>query len=116
MTKRILCFLFLICALILTACDSRGSYEDGYSAGYEQALKDAAGMAEDRLKDELNHLSKSIDKEYGFDPEDAVLILGNFADGQPTSERDLTDAIWAIWEYYHSSNDLIDEIGLYIFD
>lgn len=114
--KRIFCALLIIFTVMLTACDSRGGYEDGYSDGYTQALKDATSMVEDRLKDDLHYLSKSIDDEYGMDPEDAVKILMVVADGDSVSERELVHAMWAVWEYYRGSEELIDDIGSYIFD
>lgn len=116
MMKRVICAFLVIFAVLLTACDRRGGYEDGYSDGYSHALKDATSMVEDRLKDEMRHLSKSIDNEYGMDPEDAVKILMVVADGESVSERELIHAMWAVWEYYWGSEEIIDDIGSYLFD
>ena len=128
--KRIISILaFLSFAICLLSCSYKGTYDDGYEEGYEDGEYMGyeegyyAGIAEAQqyiafvVDDDLWCLGRSIEKECGIHPEEAVQILSNYADvPDEVTEEELYAAIWAIYQYYYDSYEIINSIEDYDVD
>lgn len=128
--KRLIALLLTISvAVCMVSCKHRRTYEDGYADGYEDGSYDAYsegyydGVANAQqfiafvVDDDLRSLARDIEKEYGVHPGEAVEILSNYADvPDEVTEEELYAAIWAIYRYYYSSNQVIHDIEDYWID
>ena len=93
-------------------------YEDGYDEGYYVGYYDGAIDAQrgifNQVEDDLWSIASDIEDKYGLHPEDAVMVLSNYADvPDEVTEEELHQAIWAIYRYYHQSQDVINGIEDY---
>ena len=103
--KRIV--MILLCGILcvgLSSCEkssgnSNSNYNDRYAAGYAAGIEDLGRFAEVVFDD----VGSNLHSERGMYPDEALQILTNYADGEPVSQRDVDDAIWALQKYY---NDL----------
>ena len=96
-------------------------YTDGRDAGYDYAyakgIEEAQRFLDIVVDEDLFFLCKDIEDQYGLHPEDALLILSNYADvPDEVTEEELTNAIWAIYHYYYKSNEIINGIEDYWID
>ena len=92
-------------------------YEAGYDDGYYEAMKKAPGRIESRVDDDIWDLCYEIEDIYGIHPEEAIMILSNYADvPDEVSEEDLNKAIWAIYRYYYDSGAIMNGIEDYWID
>lgn len=121
--------VFVLALCFLLACDSQGTYEDGYAAGYASGYSDAECVHEDDyiegyveginraqnyIESHLQELSFDIKNEYGIYPEDALSILTNYIDDpESISEQDLHDAIYVIRSYYFDAEEISHNISDY---
>ena len=100
--------------------ESESVYEKGYETGYDEGYREGVSEAQDQIAscvdDDLWSLEHDIENEWGMDPETAIRILTNYADGEPISETDLNKAIWAVWEYYKGVNDIANDVDDYWVD
>lgn len=122
----ILLTLALLCSL--PACELRGydeGYEEGYNDGrfdgrcdgYADGIEEAQSFLAFIIEDDLSMLGWEIEETYGVHPEDALLILSNYADvPDEVTEEELHAAIWAIYRYYYKSHEVIDGIKDYCID
>ena len=97
------------------------TYDSGYEEGYENGFYDGIAEAQHDIafyvEDDLSSLGWDIEDEYGIHPEKAVQILSNYADvPDEVDEDELNDAIWAIYRYYHDSQEVINGIEDYWID
>lgn len=107
------CILVVVFAVLRFHNPKAQSRGPQYDAGYSQALRAAPQMVEERLLYDLWYISSQIDKEYGVDLEDALRVITNYAEGEPISQDELKNAIWALYEYHRDSYDLFEEISSY---
>ena len=91
-------------------------YEAGYEEGYREGISEALNQIASCVDDDLWSLKHDIEDEWGMDPEEAIRILTNYADGEPISEIDLNKAIWVVWEYYKGVNEIADDVDDYWID
>ena len=89
------------------------AFNDGYEAGYDEGYREGLSDAQERLKNLLHDLSWDTKNENGVDAETAIQILTNYADGEPITEAQLNQAIWAIKQYYWESYWAIGDIDNY---
>ncbi len=85
-------------------------YEVGYEAGYENGRCEGFEDAQSFVEDELFSLEHDIKHNTGISPEQALQILMNYADGEPTSETELKQAILTINQFYWNANNIVHEI------
>ena len=83
------------------------AFNDGYDAGYEEGYWEGVSDAQKHLEDVLQDISLDIE------PEAALQILTNYADGEPIPEEELHKAIWAIHQYYLDSYQAINDSDSY---
>ena len=82
--NRKLCILSLLLCLVLTACESQGSYDEGYEAGYKEGQREASYRIE--------NLEDSSDSIYmDFDAAESLI------------ERDGWYIVVEIWDYAAAS-------------
>ena len=114
--------LFLV--LYLSACNIEtyeDGYEDGYANGYTEGYYEGIAEALDDIsfyvEDDLWSLACDIEDEYGMSPDEAVMILSNYADvPDDVTEEEVNKAIWAIYRYYNKSHEIINSIEDYWID
>ena len=113
-------------SMSLLSCSYIGTYDDGYadgyddgyyegsSSGYYEGIEKAKQYISVVLDDELSSVAWAIEKEYGMHPEDALLILSNYADvPDEVTEEELNKAIWVMYRYYYEANKVINGIEDY---
>ena len=89
-------------------------YEAGYNAGYSEAMQKAPGRIESRVDDDIWDLCHEIEDKYGIHPEEAAMILSNYADvPAEVTEEELSKALWAIYRYYYGSCEILNGIEDY---
>lgn len=90
--------------------ESYGDYHDGYVDGYSDGISEA----QEQISGYVDECFNSV----GYDNkiEEAIQILTNYADGEPTSEEELHKAIWAIDQYYYDICDIVHDIDEYSID
>ena len=92
-------------------------YEEGYENGYYAAISEAPEKIGCYVEEDIGELCYDIENIYGIDPEEAAMILSNFADvPDEVTEDELNKAIWAIYRYYYDSCKIINEIEDYSID
>lgn len=84
----------------------KAGYEEGYWAGIKEA-QEYFGLTEEEI-------ARYADDLHGLSPEEAVMILDNYADGEPISKQDVYKAIWTIRRYYYDMQEAIHDIDSYI--
>jgi flagellar biosynthesis/type III secretory pathway protein FliH len=87
----------------------KNGYNDGYNEGRWEGIEDAQFYTED----DLFRLSCKIEDEHGINPEEAINLLTNYANGEPVSEKDLMNAIWALSQFYWGTYDIINDMEDY---
>lgn len=92
------------------------AYEAGYEEGYRAAMNEAPEDIESYVDDDIWDLDHDIKNAYGLYAEDAINTLTNYADGEPVTNSDLIDAIWAIRKYYWGIYEIVNDIGDYWLD
>lgn len=89
-------------------------YEDGYAAGYDEGIEEAKHDIAFYVDDDLFSLACDIEDQYGICPEDAIMMLENYADGEPYTNEEIETAIWVVSCYYHRSHEIINRIEEYL--
>ena len=89
------------------------AYNDGYEAGYDDGYHEGISDAQEHLENRIQDISWDVKEAHGISPEKALQILTNYADGEPVTEAQLHQAIWAINEYYWDSYEDINDIDTY---
>lgn len=92
-------------------------YEAGYNDGYFEAMQKAPRKIESLVEDDIWDICYEIKSEYGIYPEEAAMILCNYADvPDEVTEEELNKAIWAMYKYYYESHEVMNEIEDYWID
>ena len=108
--------LFLCVCVSLSACkpNSVSNYDEGYYAGYEAGLLDGVSEAREDLAreafDQYQAMEGQTTKERGLHPEEAIIVLNDYIDGEYVSKEDLRTAIRSIAYFYYHAWDVIREI------
>lgn len=122
--KKALFIILLSTVLLfgLVSCDSAspppndGDYHDGYVEGYSKGIEEAQRQISSYVEYDFNEISSDNEKERGISIEDALQILRNYADGEPTTEAELHKAIWSINDFYYGTCDIVYGIQDYTVD
>lgn len=107
----VLCVVLSFC---LASCDTSsngeyyGDYHDGYYDGYENGYADAFSDAQSYADEVLSHII------YKNNVEEALTTLILYADGEPSTEKELHKAIWTISDFYDAVGDMINDLDDYI--
>lgn len=124
MKKVITIIVAFTLLLFATACS--GYSEDqvnrmidaAYNRGYEDAKEDASDVLFD-YADDIATLSREAILECELTasekychPEDALLILENYLNGESVSKTELRDALDGLTEYYYDTQNIDD----YVYD
>lgn len=121
MKKSFLVIVLLAVSIcFLSSCTGRSIYAMERDAEYEakekqyrDGIEEAQEQIESLVEIELQDLESEIKDKYGVYPEVAIRILENYADGEPVSQKDLCNAIWAVSQYYQDSLDVVHGIDGY---
>ena len=89
-------------------------YEEGYSAGYEdgiwdgafEGIKDFANAVRDRYSD-VEHATRN---ERDLHPEEAIMVLNDYLDGEYVSDSELESAIESLTDFYYDWQSVIANI------
>ena len=118
----LLCLFLCTCLSSCASNDHNSSsvddYEDGYNygydSGYEQGLwdgafeckKDFANAVRDRYSD-VEHATLN---GRGLHPEEAIMVLNDYLDGEYVSDAELESAIESISDFYYDWQSVIADI------
>ena len=122
--KTICVIMCVILAFCLFSCERskyameqdakyESAYSDGYSVGYDEGYSEGISDAQEHLENRIQDISWDVKEAHGISPEKALQILTNYADGEPITEAQLHQAIWAINEYCWDSYEDINDIDSY---
>lgn len=106
--------LLFSCGTSESAMEREAKKEAIYNRGYEAGKEEGKFEAQDAFEQTAQDLAWDTRILYGIEPEEAMWILTNYADGEPVSKKELNDAIWAIHHYYCEMQEAIDDIDSYI--
>ena len=123
MKKILASMIIVVLFCCLASCGGRSIYamerdaeieamEEKYREGVSEAQEQIAGL----VNIEIDDLGFDIRDKYGVYPKDAIRTLENYADGEPITDSELNNAIWAISEYYYDSLDIVYGIDDYWID
>lgn len=119
-----------LCVVLLSSCESNNKvhttdYDEGYYAGYEDGLwdgayeckKDFATAVSDQYSD-VEHATKN--GRY-FHPEEAIMVLNDYLDGEYVSDNELKNAIETITDFYYDWSSVIAniddlDVDIYFYD
>ena len=89
-------------------------YDEGYRDGYEEGLWDGVSEARKDLAseayDQYSAMEGQTTKERGLHPEEAVMVLKDYLDGEYISNDELKTAIRSISYFYYHAWDVIHDI------
>jgi flagellar biosynthesis/type III secretory pathway protein FliH len=124
--KKKLLLIIVVGTLILGLCSCERSiyamereakreaaYNKGYEAGFDEGHSEGISDAKESLLDVLQEISWDAEDEIGMSPEEAATTLAHYADGEPVTEEELKQAIWAINHFYWHSYLAINDIDSY---
>lgn len=119
-------FVILICMCMLSGCGvSQDALDDawfdgheegyrlGYEDGYEEGLWEVYEYQEDiasAVRDAYSEMERQTTKERGLHPEEAILILKDYMNGEYVSPAELKTAIRSITYFYYHAWDVINDI------
>ena len=81
-------------------------YEDGVYDGIHEARKDIASEAWSQYQD----MEGQTTKERGLHPEEAIIVLKDYLDGEYVSDDEMETAIRSISYFYYHAWDVIGDI------
>ena len=113
-----ICFLSSCTGRSIDAMERDTEY-DAYEAEekrYHDGIEDAQKWIDSIVEMDIQDLEFDIEDKYGVSPEVAILILENYADGEPISQKDLCNAIWAVSQYFWDSRAVVNGIDDYWID
>lgn len=115
--------LFLVTICCISSCAGRSVYEmerdaevESKEDRYREGIAEAQEHIDSLVETELQDLEFDIEDKWGIFPETAIRVLENYADGEPVSNGDLNNAIWAVSEYYYDSLEIVHGIDDYWID
>lgn len=89
-------------------------YNRGYKAGYEEGEWEGIEEAQENFQRTAEDIARNADDLFDLDPEKAIMILGNYADGEPISKEEVYKAIWTLRQYYYDMQEAINDLDSYI--
>jgi hypothetical protein len=89
-------------------------YNRGYTAGYNEGEWEGIEAAQENFQRTAEDISQDADNEFGIDPEWAIMILSNYADGEPISRDEVNKAIWTLHQYYYDMQEAICDLDSYL--
>ena len=126
--KRLFSTLLCLClCACLSACKTEqrdyvteSDYDEGYRAGYEDGIwdgafeckKDFANAVRDRYSD-VEHATLN---GRGLHPEEAIMVLNDYLDGEYVSDDELETAIKTITDFYYDWQSVIADIEELVVD
>lgn len=119
MRKFLSVFLCLSLCACLSACTSeqRGyesDYDEGYRAGYDDGLWDGAFECKDdfanAFREQYFDVEHSTKNGRDLHPEEAIMVLNDYLDGEYVSDYDLESAIESITDFYYDWQSVISNI------
>ena len=121
-TISIVLCIFL-CVLLLSGCGftqdeldeaNYEGYAEGYYFGYEDGVYDgieeARGDLTDGALDKYQELEYQASRECGLHPDEAIIVLEDYLDGEYVSDSDLEIAIKSMAYLYYNTVDVIKDI------
>ena len=114
--KKLLSVVLCLCICVgLSACESNNrvrisDYDEGYNDGYVEGLNAAIDDIADAVQDQYWALEGKTTKERGLHPEEAIMVLNDYLDGEYVSKEELRTAIRSISYFYSHAWDVIIDI------
>lgn len=114
--SAVLCLCICVC---LSSCKSDSSknvsnYDDSYHAGYEAGLWDGAFECKkyfaNAVRDKYYDVENATRNGRYFHPEDAIMVLNDYMDGEYVSDSELKNAIETITDFYSDWQSVIANI------
>lgn len=116
--SMVLCLCLCICVGLL-GCESNdrsnvSSYDEEYSEGYKAGLLDGAFECKkdfaNAVRDRYSDVENATRNERYFHPEEAIMVLNDYMDGEYVSDSELENAIEAITDFYSDWQSVIANI------
>ena len=89
-------------------------YEEGYYFGYEDGVYDgieeARGDLTKEALDKYQELEYQASRKYGLHPDEAIIVLEDYLDGEYVSDYELEMAIKSIAYLYYNTVGVIKDI------
>lgn len=124
--KRRIAFIIVLCLCVaLLGCqtdrtkhevisDYETGYEEGYAIGYDTGLWDGVFEAQEDIASAVleaySEMEGQTTKERGLHPEEAILVLKDYMNGEYVSAEELETAIRSITYFYYHAWDVINGI------
>ena len=118
--KKIFSLVLCLClSASLSACQDDNQnyvsdYDEGYYAGYEEGLWDGAFECKkdfaNAVRDKYSDVEHATRNERYFHPEEAIMVLNDYLDGEYVSDRELENAIETITDFYSDWQSVIANI------
>lgn len=112
--------LFCLCVCVfLSSCESNDrssvlSYDESYHAGYEAGLWDGAFECKEEfanaIRDRYSDTESATLNGRDLHPEEAIMVLNDFLDGEYVSDNELESAIKTITDFYYDWQSVIANI------
>ena len=89
-------------------------YNEGYNAGYEDGLWDGAFECKkdfaNAVRDQYSDVEHATKNGRYFHPEEAIMVLNDYLDGEYVSNDELEAAIKTISDFYYDWQSVIANI------
>ena len=118
----LLCLFLCTCLSSCASNDHNSSsvddYEDGYNygydSGYEQGLWDGAFECKkdfaNAIRDKYFEVEGATSNGRDLHPEEAIMVLNDYLDGEYVSDAELESAIESISDFYYDWQSVIADI------
>lgn len=94
--------------------DYESGYDAGYEDGYEEGKMDGARGFRKYMASEVWSrywaMEGQTSRERGLHPEEAIIVLNDYLDGEYVSDEELNTAIRSITYFYYHAWDVITDI------
>ena len=117
---KVFSIIFCICLLLsLSACEPNNrsnisNYDEGYDAGYEAGLWDGAYECKEdfanAVRDRYSDVEHATLNGRDLHPEEAIMVLNDYLDGECVSDDELESAIESISDFYYDWQSVIANI------
>lgn len=117
--------LFLCLFVSLASCQTQehkakhlSNYEEGYNYGYDSGYEDGLwdGISEckddfaEAVRDRFFDTEVETSRECGLHPEEAIMVLNDYLDGEYVPDYELETAIRSISDFYYDWQSVIANI------
>lgn len=96
------------------SADYESDYDDGYRAGYEDGLWDGAYECKEdfanAFRDQYFDVEHATKNGRELHPEEAIMVLNDYLDGEHVSDYELETAIETITDFYLNWQEVIANI------